>query len=125
MKKSCGRCGRIHSKGECTAKPPPKTASDAVRLRSSSAWRKMRKSIRQRDNGLCQICVRNLYETRRIYNTFNLDVHHIIPLTADYSRGLDTCNLITLCDRHHEMADNGTIPVSLLSEIVASKESVW
>ena len=36
-------------------------------------------------------------------------VHHIVPLVEDYEKRLDDDNLITLCSRHHEMAEKGDI----------------
>lgn len=46
-----------------------------------------------RDKGLCQICIRNLYDTYgRIYNN-SIEVHHIEPIVEAYDLRLDEGNL--------------------------------
>lgn len=50
----------------------------------------------QRDLFLCRKCL-----TSGIITTDKLSVHHIVPLSEDFSRRLDDDNLITLCDRCH------------------------
>jgi 5-methylcytosine-specific restriction endonuclease McrA len=123
MKKSCGRCGKIHRRGECEAKAPPKKPTDAALFHGSNAWAKARDAARIRDMGMCQVCLRGMYEPARIYNTRRLEVHHIAPLSADYDRRLDADNLITLCERHHEMADKGKIPAETLARIVRERSA--
>ena len=49
-------------------------------------------------------------------------MHHIVPLAEDYDLRLENENLITLCVRHHKMADDGIIPASLLLEIAKENE---
>ena len=44
---------------------------------------------------------------------------HIIPLEEDEDKKLDNQNLITLCERHHEMAEQGKIPREELLAITA------
>ena len=44
--------------------------------------------------------LRDKYDTDFKYNYEGLEVHHIIPLEEDYSRRLDSYNLITLCNMH-------------------------
>lgn len=78
----------------------------------------MRDYIRKRDSNVCQICVRNLHGTIDRFNFKNLSVHHIVSIEEDYDKRLDEDNLITLCSRHHEMAEAGTISKNELKQIV-------
>ena len=62
--------------------------------------------------------------TLTTYN--NLQVHHIIPISIDYSKRLDSDNLITLCTYHHHQAEKGLIAKEQLLEIMdppGSKQS--
>ena len=123
MKKSCPYCGRIHERNYvCPKKPAPqkrkKYSTDQNKFRSKNAWTRKSIAIRKRDGFMCQVCVRGLYDPEKIYQTDNLEVHHIVPLKNDYNLRLDDENLITLCEKHHEMAEAGMIPVSLLKRIV-------
>lgn len=127
MLKSCRYCGRIHAKGYvCPKKPSPekrtKMETEQNKFRSKNSWAKKSKAIRQRDGFLCQVCIRGLYNPERIYQTDGLEVHHIIPLKNDYNLRLDDENLITLCKKHHEMAEAGKIPTTLLKRI--AKEQI-
>lgn len=122
MKKSCPYCGRIHERNYiCPKKPEPqkriKYSTEQNKFRSKSVWQKKRNSIKKRDGYLCQVCVRGLYDPEKIYQSENLEVHHIVPLKNDYNLRLDDENLITLCEKHHEMAEAGLIPASLLQSI--------
>ena len=80
----------------------------------------MRKSIevKQRDRFLCQICLRNLYDTIDWLNFKTVEVHHIVSINEDYNKRLDVENLVTLCSYHHKMADKGEIPKQVLLDIV-------
>lgn len=124
MLRSCSYCGRIHdSHYDCGKKPQrikKKYEKDA--FRSTSAWQRKAEEIRERDNYLCQICFRNLYETRVQLNSRELSVHHAIPLKEDYGLRLSNENLLTLCSRHHEMAENGLIPLSEILDIIRQQE---
>ena len=127
MLKSCPHCGRLHPKGYlCPKKPVPqnkkKFSSEENKFRSKNVWAKKSRAVRKRDGYLCQVCVRGLYQPQRRYQTEGLEVHHIIPLKNAYHLRLEDENLITLCKNHHEMAEAGKIPVSLLKEI--AKEQI-
>ena len=67
---------------------------------------------------ICQVCLRDKYDTDFKYNYEGLEVHHIIPLEEDYSRRLDSENLITLCNMHHRMAEEVIIEREYLQKIV-------
>lgn len=124
MLKSCKYCGRIHdSKIDCGMKPVRgKKITYIDRFRSTRKWREKREQIRQRDNNLCQICIRGLYGTDRKYNYDDLSVHHAIPIEADYDKRLDDDNLLTVCAMHHEMCESGEIPYEAVKSIVDEQE---
>lgn len=119
MLKSCKYCGRIHDKTfDCGKKPAiKKKDTKAVRFRNQSIWKKKAEEIKKRDKYLCQVCIRNLYDTDRTLNYMDLSVHHIIPIEKDYEKRLDNDNLITLCRYHHDLAERAIIKVSELMDI--------
>lgn len=61
----------------------------------STHWKRVKKSIHVRDNGVCVMCKD---ENRRGYADV---VHHIIPLKEAYDKSLSYSNLICLCASHH------------------------
>lgn len=79
------------------------------------------KKIKERDNYLCQICIKELYGTKRKYNHENLQVHHAIPINSNKDLKLDESNLITLCYMHHAMCDRGEIPYTEVKNIINSQ----
>ena len=81
-------------------------------------WQKKREEIKKRDLYLCQICIRELYDTVNKYNTKDLSVHHNIPINEDYNKRLDNNNLITLCDYHHKMCENRDITRQEVQRII-------
>ena len=100
-----------------------KRIDESVYFRSSQSWQDKRKKIKERDNYLCQICVRNLYNTERKYNCEKLQVHHAIQLNADKTLKLEDSNLITLCEYHHYLCDMGDIPYAEVKKIIDEQES--
>jgi 5-methylcytosine-specific restriction endonuclease McrA len=127
MLKTCSHCGKIVDRShDCPAKPKRKkfNKSDADTFRNSRLWRKKSLEIRYRDKGLCQICMRKLYDTIIQYNFDNIEVHHIIPLAEDTSKGLTNTNLISLCKTHHYMADHDQIPRAELHKIAKTQETI-
>lgn len=124
MKISCKYCGRIHERSyDCGCRPKKiKRKYEKDAFRSTYAWQRKAEEIKERDHYICQICIRNLYNTTNRINSIDLSVHHAIPLKEDYDKRLDNGNLITVCGKHHEMAENGTIPLDLILEIIAEQE---
>ena len=60
MKKLCPICGKLHSLGE-TCKPYVRMAdklTEQRRFRNSTAWKKKREEIKERDKYLCVYCLR-------------------------------------------------------------------
>lgn len=125
MLKSCSYCGRIHdSKYICSARPKKsRTTTEADKFRWTSIWQKKREEIKKRDLYLCQICIRELYNTVTKYNTKELSVHHNIPINEDYNKRLDNDNLLTLCNYHHEMCERKEIPREEVQRIIDEQEN--
>lgn len=130
MLKSCQYCGRIHEKSyvcpqkeQADRQRQKKGGSKETRFRYTKVWKEKREEIRGRDSHCCQVCVRGLEDPERMYETDELSVHHIIPLTEDWDRRMDGDNLLTLCRRHHEMAERGVIRRDVLMRIAEEQES--
>ncbi len=125
MLKSCGYCGKIHdSKYICNAKPKRnKSITETEKFRWTNKWQKKREEIKKRDLYLCQICIRELYNTINKYNTEDLSVHHNIPINEDYNKRLDNNNLLTVCNYHHELCESGKIPREEVQTIINEQES--
>ena len=124
IQKSCKYCGKTHDENyKCDKNPvKKKKTDDIVRFRNSPRWQKKRKHIKERDNYLCQICIRELYRTKRKYNHEDLQVHHAMPINSNEDLKLDGSNLITLCSMHHSMCDKGQIPYEEVKKIINEQE---
>lgn len=126
MLKSCAYCGRIHdSKFVCEQKKEKQRKrwgnnkdSAAAIFRKTQVWTNKSKRVRKLDNHLCLCCIEELPGTIRKYNTQHLQVHHIVPVEEDYELRLDEGNLITACEKHHEMCESGTISRKKQKELV-------
>lgn len=122
MLKSCSRCGRVHEHSfKCQAMKVTRIKPDTIanKFRNTQAWRDKRNNIIIRDKGLCQVCIRNIYNTfGRIYNHKIIEVHHIDPIVEAYDLRLEDHNLISLCVYHHKMADRGEIPKKVLKDLI-------
>lgn len=119
--KSCAYCGRIHARGYDCGKIPHygrQKGTDEQRFRHSTAWTKKSIQIRARDMYMCVYCMQH---DKRI-NTEDIEVHHIIPVKADYDRRLDDYNLISLCREHHEAAEANMIRRDVLIHMVERQE---
>ena len=139
MLKSCSYCRKIHdSRFVCTEKEKAlkehrgkkkyKSKYDVYEetnvdgFRSTMAWKLKRNEIRDRDRNLCQICFRELYQTIDKLNYENLSVHHCEPLNENFDKRLDDDNLLTVCEYHHRLCDNGTIPQDEVKRIIIEQE---
>lgn len=127
MLKSCQYCGRIHdSKLICSKKPKKqKQITEIDKFRWTRIWQKKREEIKKRDLNLCQICIRELYNTETKYNTQNLEVHHNIPINEDYNKRLENDNLLTVCHYHHELCESGDIPREEVQRIINEQENKY
>lgn len=116
MLKSCKYCGRVHdSKYNCGKKPTKKTTA-ITKFRSSGRWQKQRDIVLDLDHYMCAAC-----RDEGKYNTEYLEAHHIIPLSEDWNLRLDEDNIITLCERHHEYADQGKIDRKHLKKLIEKR----
>lgn len=121
MLKSCSICGKIHDFNKTCRRNSTKKSTEANIFRKTNKWTEKSKIIRERDNYLCQICITGKYDTNYRYTYEQLEVHHIVSIEEDYSKRLDSMNLITLCKYHHKMAEEGQINKEELLEIVEGK----
>ena len=87
-------------------------------FRRSKEWEKKSIEIKERDRWMCVVCKNNLYDTVRQYNSENLETHHITPLKESYKMRTEGGNLVTLCTRHHKMAERGQIPRDVLRTLI-------
>ena len=119
--KSCRYCGRIHPKGYiCPKKPKPAPHRNGkiAGFRKTYAWQKKRDQIVRRDFHLCRVCNEGSYGVFGVPGLeSNLSVHHIEPLEERFDLRLDEGNLLTCCDGHHRMADDGDIPRDYLHDL--------
>lgn len=129
MLKACHYCGRVHDrkhicqpKKEAQQRRQKKKDTPETRFRYTKQWKDKRESIRVRDRQVCQLCIRGLHKPERQFETEGLSVHHIVPVAEDWDRRLDDYNLITLCQRHHEMAEKGEVKREELSRIAEEQE---
>lgn len=118
--KTCSVCHKIHDINIICKRPYKyKKRSKADRFRSTYEWKQKRDEIRKRDRYLCLACLNNITNTSYMYNYKDLQVHHIIPIEEDYSKRLDSANLITLCSFHHKMAEQKTISKEILLKFIS------
>ena len=73
-----------------------RTDTDNQKFYNSKPWRVNRARVKDRDNGLCQLC----WSENKVkpMNT----VHHIIPLEENDRLSLVRSNLISLCEKCHQ-----------------------
>ena len=119
--KSCPYCGRIHAKTyDCGRIPKRQRDKGTVEasFRSTRAWTKASIRIRERDRYMCVYC----YKTTGTVTTDDIEVHHIIPIKADYNQRLDGSNLLSLCRLHHEEAEQGLIRKDVLLSMAREQE---
>ena len=114
MYRSCSVCGRIHLEDKMCKRVYKKNTKES-KFRNTNAWIKKRNQIKKRDKYLCQVCLKY-----GIYTYNNLQVHHIVPINIDYSKRLDSDNLITLCSIHHKDAERCIIKPEELYDLIDS-----
>lgn len=116
MTKACVYCGRIHKLGAvCPVRPKQtKQLTIITAFRSSTAWRRMRERVANRDLHLCRVCLAEEH-----YDT-DIQVHHIVPLVIDFGKRLDPDNCISVCNYHHERAEAGDISADYLRELATT-----
>ena len=119
MYRACPYCGRIHPVGYICPKKSKRiyNGGEERKLRSTNAWTKKSKEIREKAQGLCEVC-----RDKGIYTYTSLEVHHIEKVRDDKSKLLDNYNLICLCVEHHKMADNGKLDATYLKKLAKKRE---
>lgn len=106
LAKICDRCHkRIDYNNKCGCYKPKNQSSntdlynaDVKQFYNTTEWAKARAKAMQLTYGLDPI---SLILNNRIEQAFT--VHHIIPIIDDYSKRLDTDNLIPLTEKNHRM----------------------
>ena len=115
--RACSRCGKIHStKYKCNV-GRTYTGGKERNLRSSYAWTRKSKEIREKALYLCEVC-----KDRGILTHKGLEVHHIIKVREDVGLYLENSNLICLCKEHHEDAEKGLLSKEYLFELVKKRD---
>ena len=120
MYKACKYCGRIHTFGYICPKKPKRTiyrGGEERKLRSTNAWTKKSKEIREKAQGLCEVC-----RDKGTYTYASLEVHHIVKLRHRPDLLLDNYNLIALCEDCHKKADSGKISTEYLQSLARKRE---
>lgn len=80
-----------------------------------------REEIKKRDKYLCQACINGYEGVPFMFNYKDLHMHHIVSIDEDYSKRLDSPNLITLCPMHHKKAEQGIITKEELLKMIESQ----
>jgi len=121
MLRTCQYCPGLHRLGErCPQHIRIKTKTAQVQLRNSGRWQRTRKNIKERDMYLCRVCLTGRHNTRRAYNSQELEVHHIVPLSVDMDLAHDPDNLISLCRYHHKLTHDDVIDADELKVLISS-----
>lgn len=109
MMKFCGKCGKLHDIDyKCSVGKFSKyyRGDVAYTYRNRPIWRKVRDEARERDGQLCQACK---VEENPYYNTYRLEVHHIIDVKDRPDLTYELWNTITLCNHHHRQVHAGEL----------------
>ena len=117
--KSCPFCGRIHPVDyNCPAKSKRVyKGTEERKLRNTNDWKKKSEEIREKAQGLCEVC-----RDKGIYTYKGIEVHHITKIRDDKEGLLDNYNLVALCQEHHKLADKGKIDKDYLRRLARQRE---
>lgn len=117
--KSCSKCGKIHPRGAKCEVGRKYDSTAERKARSTWAWTKKAKQIKDDALGLCEVC-----KAQGVYTYDGLEVHHITKLKDDLNGLLDDDNLITLCVYHHKQADDGELSADYLKDLVKERRKI-
>lgn len=106
---TCRKCGKIHPRTYRCKTNIKKRVTDESTMRSSYAWTKKAKQIKNDALWLCEVC-----RDKGLYNYDSLEVHHIVKIKDNKDLFLDDNNLICLCVMHHKQADSGELAADYL-----------
>lgn len=118
MMKSCSNCGKIHDYNYVCRPPRKYPVGEERKARNTYKWAMKSKEIRERAQGLCEVC-----RAKSIYTYTGLEVHHIIKVKENKDLLLDDSNLICLCTLHHKEAERGNISKEYLRQLVEEREN--
>ena len=119
MQRSCSKCGKIHPYNYICNKGRIYNGGIERELRSKYAWAKKSAEIREKAQGLCEVCRDN-----GIFHYDGLEVHHIIKLRDNPKGLLDNFNLVCLCVECHKKADRGEIEAEYLINLAEKRENM-
>lgn len=117
MYRACSRCGKIHPANVSCSKGRTYSGGEERRLRSSWAWNKKSREIRDKAQHLCEVC-----RDQGRYTHDHLEVHHIQKVSEHPERLLDDNNCICLCVEHHKDADAHALSDEYLYMLVHKRE---
>ena len=63
-----------------------------------------------------------IFRWKPFFNALNLSLIHIFPVEEDWDKRLDNNNLLTICEKHHIMAEQGDIPREVIKKIICEQE---
>lgn len=119
MLRTCQYCSGYHRIGErCPQHKRLEYKTKQTKFRNSGRWQRTRQTVKERDMQLCRVCLTNKHETQYAYNSKELEVHHIVPLSEDMELGHEPDNLITLCRFHHQLVHSGGIKPAELKRLI-------
>ena len=119
---ACGRCGRIHERGQCQEKPLStyrKKTTKQVQIRHSTRWARVREQALERDCYLCRLCLLEGY-----INNNNLEVHHIVKIEENDTLAYELANIITLCADHHKEVEDDRDIRDYLRELAQTRPTL-
>lgn len=124
---SCKWCGGLHQRGQACPQRPVRAprADAAARIRNTARWQRTRAKVRQRDGGLCRLCL----AAGRI-TTDAVQVHHVIPLQEPGAArwAYDPAWLVCLCSRGpdscHARAERGEVSRAELHQLANTQPTV-
>lgn len=120
MLRTCQYCMGYHRLGErCPQHVRVKTKTAQVQLRNSGRWQRTRRAVKERDMHLCRVCLTGRHNTQRAYNSHELEVHHIVPLSVDIGLAHEMDNLINLCRYHHKLVHDDVIGADELRAVIS------
>lgn len=116
---ACGRCGKIHERGQCAEKPLStykKKTTRQVMIRHSTRWQRVREQALERDCYLCRLCLEQGY-----INHNSLEVHHIVKIEEQEEKAYELDNLISLCSDHHKQVEDDKTKRDYLRELAKTR----
>ncbi len=121
LMKFCSKCNKLHDHDHsCQVGKFDKYYRGKLTYtyRNTPRWRKTRDDAKERDGYVCQACVA---QENPYYNTFRLEVHHIVDVEIDPSLTYELWNTITLCNYHHRQVHSKELDLKPILEKLGRK----